>query len=225
MPPAASARRREAGGGAVLAGWAIAVALRLVYLTLRIRFVDRADIYARHARGERLVVAFWHDTIMLVPLLVTRLRWPGRVVAMLSQHRDAEIAGRALERLGIGTARGSSTRGGIAALRALLAAHRAGADVVVVPDGPRGPRHHAKDGIAQVARATRLPIVVFGAVASPARRLGSWDRLQVPWPFARVVLVSDTVEPGAAADPRQAVQDALERVTAEASAAVGEAAS
>jgi lysophospholipid acyltransferase (LPLAT)-like uncharacterized protein len=208
----------------VLAGWAIALVLRLVHRTLRVRFVDRADMFARQARGERLIVAFWHDTILLMPLLVTRLRWPGQVTVMLSRHRDAEIAGRARQRLGIDAARGSSTRGGVAALRGLLAAHRAGADVAIVPDGPRGPRHEAKDGIVQLARATRLPIVVLGAVACPARRLGSWDRLQVPWPFARVALVSDAVDPGAAADPRRAVEDALARVTADASAAVGEAA-
>ena len=176
---------------------------------------------ARHARGERLVVAFWHDGIALMPLMVTRLRWPGRITAMLSRHRDAEIAGRVLGRLGIDAARGSSTRGGIGALRRLLAAHRRGEDVVIVPDGPRGPRHHAKEGVAQLARATRCPIVVFGVVAHPAGRLRSWDRLQIPWPFARVALVSEAIDVTAAADPRRAIQDALERLTHEAAVAVG----
>src|SRR5207253_2850592 len=64
-----------------------------------------------------------------------------------------------------------------------------GEDIVIVPDGPRGPRHEAKDGALQLARATGLPLVVVGAAAWPARRLGSWDRMVVPRPFARAALV------------------------------------
>ena len=207
-------------------GWVIALALRVVHLTLRVRYVDEAGVRARRARGEQIIAAFWHDTIALVPLMVTRLRWPGRACVMLSWHRDAEIAARAVARLGIESVHGSSTRGWLGGLRGLLAAQARGEDLVIVPDGPRGPRHRAKEGVVQLARTTGLPVVAFGAVASPVYRLRSWDRLQLPWPFARVAVVASEpvrVARGGEnlAESLAAVEAALARATATATTALG----
>ncbi len=165
----------------------------------------------------------WHDGIALLPLVVTRLRWPGTVNVMLSWHRDAEIAAQAMRRLGIRAVRGSATRGWLGGLRGLLAARARGEDIVIVPDGPRGPRHEAKDGALQLARATGLPLVVVGAAAWPARRLGSWDRMVVPRPFARVALVlsGPVVLPADRAAARAALEAALGEANAEAARAVG----
>jgi lysophospholipid acyltransferase (LPLAT)-like uncharacterized protein len=211
-----------------LAGWVIGVALRLVYRSLRVRLLDPAHLLERRGRGERMVAAFWHDGIALVPLLVTRLGWPRSVTVLLSWHRDAEIAARALRPLGIHAVRGSSTRGGVSGLRGLLAARERGEDLAIVPDGPRGPRHRAKRGVIRIARATGLPLIAIGAAARPVRRLGSWDRLQVPLPFARVTLVAsaplpvpragDEVSEGATL---AALEAALVQVNAEAAASVG----
>ncbi len=206
-------------------GWTIGQVLRVLHATLRLRLVDPADRLGARRRGERAIYAFWHDTLALMPLVVTRVYPAARAVVMLSWHRDAEIAAQAMRRFGIRAVRGSSTRGGIGALRGLLAAAARGEDIAVVPDGPRGPRHVAKAGVVQLARATGLPVVAFGAAARPAWRLGSWDRMVVPWPFARVVLVAsepvvvgDSVE-----EARQAVEAALARVTRAAAAAVSAA--
>ncbi len=229
--PPSSARRRwswQTHLWVALAGWAIAFALRLVYRTLRVRCLDPADVFGARRHGQRVIGAFWHDGLTLMPLLVVRLGWPGTVAAMLSWHRDAEIAGRALGRLGVGTVRGSSTRGWVGALRGLLAAEARGDDLAIVPDGPRGPRHEAKEGVVQLARATGLPVVAFGTAAWPARRLGSWDRLQIPRPFARVaivtsapIVVSRRADAAALAAAHAAVAAALEQATAAARAAVG----
>src|SRR5205823_10706209 len=98
-----------------------------------------------------------------------------------------------------------------------------GEDIVIVPDGPRGPRHQAKDGALQLARATGLPLVVVGAAAWPARRLGSWDRMVVPRPFARVALVMSAplALPADRAAARAALEAALGEANAEAARAVG----
>jgi len=207
----------------VLAGWAVALALRLLYRTLRVRLVDHGEVVARRRQGEQVLAAFWHDGIALLPLMVTRFRWPGTVNVMLSWHRDAEIAAQAMRRLGIRAVRGSATRGWLGGLRGLLAARARGEDIAIVPDGPRGPRHRAKDGVVQLARATGLPLVVVGAAAWPAHRLGSWDRMQVPRPFARVALVlsAPLVLPEDKAAARAALEAALGEANAEAARAVG----
>ncbi len=192
----------------VVAGWVLAAALRLLYLTLRVRLVDRGEVFARRRRGEQVLAAFWHDGIVLLPLLATRFRWPGTVNAMLSWHRDAEIAAQALRWLGIRAVRGSATRGWLGGLRGLLAARA---------------RHEAKDGALQLARATGLPLVVVGAAAWPARRLGSWDRMVVPRPFARAALVlsAPLALPADRAAARAALEAALGEANAEAARAVG----
>ena len=207
----------------VVAGLAIALALRLLYLTLRVRLVDPGDVFGRRRHGEPVVAAFWHEGICLLPLLVTRLRWPGSVNVLLSWHRDAELAAQAMRRLGIRASRGSTRRGWVGGLRGLLAARTRGEDLVIVPDGPRGPRRQAKDGVVQLARATGLPVVVVGAAARPARRLGSWDRMQIPAPFARVAFVMSgpVVLPEARSDARAALEAALAAANTEAAALVG----
>ena len=211
------------------AGWAIALVLRLLYRTLRVRCLDPAGVLDGVARGERAVFAFWHDTLVLLPLMVTAVYPRARVAIMLSWHRDAEIAAQAIRRLGIRPVRGSARRGWLGALRGLLAAHGRGELIAIVPDGPRGPRHHAQAGVVQLARATGLPIVVIGAAARPARRLGSWDRLQLPAPFGRVTLVLGAplaVGNGGATDAETlaAVETALARANDAAAAAIGVAA-
>jgi hypothetical protein len=206
----------------------IALALRLLYRTLRLRYVDPGGVLARRSEGGPVLITFWHDTIALMPLVVVRCGWPARVNVLLSWHRDAEIAARAMTHFGIRAVRGSSTRGRLGGIRGLLAAYGRAEDIAVVPDGPRGPRHRAKDGVVQLARATGLAITPFGAAAWPARRLGSWDRLQIPWPFARVtVVVGERVEVPREVDRAgvaaavDAVEASLARATARALAAVG----
>jgi lysophospholipid acyltransferase (LPLAT)-like uncharacterized protein len=206
----------------VLAGWLVAVVLRLLYRTLRVRIVDHGA-FARREQGEQVLAVFWHDGIPLVPILVVRRRWPGRASVMLSWHRDAEIAAQAIHRLGLRPVRGSATRGRLGALRGLLDARARGEDIVIVPDGPRGPRHQAKEGVVQLARVTRLPVVVIGAAARPVRRLGSWDRMQLPPPFARVGLVMSPplTLPDGKAEALAAIEAALARVGDQAAALVG----
>lgn len=169
-------------------GMLVGLVLRLLYLTLRVRWVDAAGMLDRRARGERFVYACWHDGLVLLPLVLRHVRVGFRPRVLISWHRDAEIGAQAARTFGVRFMRGSSTRGGIGALRGLLAAHRAGEDLVVVPDGPRGPRQEAKVGVVQLARATHAAIVPIALAAAPRRRLGSWDRMQLPLPFARIAI-------------------------------------
>jgi lysophospholipid acyltransferase (LPLAT)-like uncharacterized protein len=207
----------------VVAGWAIATVLRLVYATLRVSCLDPHDVLKQHAQGNRVVWATWHDGIVLLPLMVIRVDPSIRPRVVLSWHRDAEIAAQTVRRFGVAVSRGSETRGWIGAVRGLLDAHARGEELVIVPDGPRGPRHEAKEGVVQLTRATRLPVVAIGIAAKPARRLRSWDRLQLPRPFARVALVLSAPIGIGRDDPVGAlarVQHALETTAVEAAVAV-----
>lgn len=164
----------------------ISGALWALSLTLRIRVLDLAHLGERWARGEQVIVAFWHDRLILMPVMAGGRK----ACVLLSRHRDGEIAMRAAARWGVHSVRGSVTRGAVGGFLNLLRAFRQGYTVAVVPDGPRGPRHVAKPGVIHLARAAGAPIVPVSYAASRAIRLRSWDRFLIPLPFARVVLIT-----------------------------------
>jgi len=207
----------------VLLGRLLGIVLALLYRTLRVRWAAADDVLGRHARGERFVFACWHEHLVLLPIVLRRVPEPFRPRVLLSWHRDAEIGAQAARRFGVGAIRGSSTRGGVGALRGLLAAHRAGEDVVLIPDGPRGPRRSAKPGLVLVARSVDAPVVPVSFAAAPHRRLRSWDRMAIPLPFARVAIRFGAPVAVArdATDSLARVQTAMEQARREAGLMLG----
>jgi lysophospholipid acyltransferase (LPLAT)-like uncharacterized protein len=130
--------------------------------------------------GRHIILAFWHAQQLMIPI---GYRGTGSYV-LISQHGDGEIIARIIARFGHKAVRGSSTRGGAGALRALIKLGRSGQDVVVTPDGPKGPRQVAKLGVVQLAKATGLPIVPMAFACSKKNSLragiGTWSHTHFP---------------------------------------------
>ena len=184
-PAAPRFPRREELKIRLWAGLAVTT-LWCLQITIRKRFVETEELFARWRRGERVILTFWHSRIVLM-----RFAYRGRGACIMnSRHRDGEIVTRALRRFGIRAVRGSSSRGWVGGLKGMVAAYRRGADLIVVPDGPRGPRERAKSGALQLARQTGAPVYPTAYSAAWHRRLRSWDRLMIPFPFSRVVYVA-----------------------------------
>jgi len=188
-----------------------AVAVRLLTLTLRIRR-EEAAVSPLWQAGTPAVYVVWHGRILLLPYLYGRRR--AHVLA--SRSHDGELVARFVARFGFEVVRGSSSRGGAEALRMLARSIRDGHDVVVVPDGPRGPREMVKAGVVTLARISGAPIVPIALGASAEWRLSSWDEFRIPKPFSRCVLcfgdpirVPDTADRAAAEASRKDVEAAL----------------
>ena len=205
-----------------------AAAVRALGATLRISEQGVEALEPLWAARRPLIYAVWHGRILMVPWLNVQLRRTrgarlARVLA--SRSRDGEMVARWVQRFGLAVVRGSSSRGGASALRALAAAVQAGEDVAVVPDGPRGPAERLQPGVVALAALTGAPIVPFGFSARPARRLHSWDRFMVPLPFARAAVVFGTAALVSREADRETVRADLERslqeVTARADRLVG----
>lgn len=202
----------------------ISALLQLLRWTVRMEFVGAEELFRRWRAGEQTVVAFWHNRLVMMPLA-----YGGREMCiLLSQSRDGEIAGRAVQRWGVRTVRGSASRGGARGFLALVRAFRGGADLALVPDGPRGPRGVAKPGVVHLARAVGAPVFPVSYAASRFRQLRSWDRLVVPLPFARVcfvvgapVAVDREAEEAALEAARATLEERLHAVTAAAEERVG----
>lgn len=191
-------------------------ALWLLGKTARKRFLYGEELFARWQRGEQIILAFWHGRILM---MVFGYHGP-KACVMNSSHRDGEIITRVLKRFGTNAVRGSSTRGWTGGLKGMLAAHRQGYDLLVVPDGPRGPREQAKPGVVQLARATGAPIfpVTYGAAWKIT--IKSWDRLTIPLPFSRVsyvagspILVPRDATPEVMEDKRRELEETLISIT------------
>ena len=164
---------------AALAGsWLV----RLCARTWRYEVTDAPEYTAAVSSGERFIYAFWHSGLLPLTLLH---RDEGAAV-LVSRHRDGELIARLIQRLGYVTARGSSTRGGEAGVREMLAWAEAGRHLGITPDGPRGPAEQVKDGLFYLAVRSGLRVVPVGVGARPAWVQRSWDRFRVPRPFARV---------------------------------------
>lgn len=174
--------------------WLAWVVLRGVRLTVRFDTVG-ADVLERNWRaGRPMVFAFWHGRSIMLPFLVRGRR---DAYIMNSSHRDGEIITRALERFGIRSTRGSSSRGAVAGTIALLRALRRGNSVALIPDGPRGPAGIAKAGAVELANAGRAPLYPLAFSASRSVRLRGWDRMMLPLPGARVLcVVGEPLDPG-----------------------------
>jgi lysophospholipid acyltransferase (LPLAT)-like uncharacterized protein len=154
------------------------------------------------------LAALFHESMLPCAFLYRDL---GYGVAV-SRSRDGDLIGATLRSLGYANpARGSSSRGGSAAMRALLRNLAAQTTVAVLVDGPRGPARVAKTGIIALARIAERPIQPVAFSARPALRLSSWDRSLIPLPFARVVCAyGDPIE----VDPQLERDDRAEQAAA-----------
>jgi len=131
------------------------------------------------------IMAMWHGRLIMLPMLRVTDK---PLVALISGHRDGRIVSKVGAIFGIETVTGSSSRGGMRAVRELMRFASAGHCLFVTPDGPRGPRMRVNDGILDLARLTGLPILPVSVCAQRAVMFNSWDRLVLPLPFSKVVI-------------------------------------
>jgi lysophospholipid acyltransferase (LPLAT)-like uncharacterized protein len=196
--------------------WAVYGVMRLIGPTLRVEMVGVQNAVQIREAGEAAIGAFWHRCIFSA-IWVWRKRG---IVVLNTVNFDGQWTRRVIERLGFGTAQGSSTRGAIEGLTIMASRLEEGKHVALTIDGPRGPRYVAKPGAVILARRTGKPVSVFHLAAQSAYTFKkSWDLFQLPFPFSRVVMfVAPPIRVPTDADSevihqkQKEIQAALERV-------------
>lgn len=148
---------------------AAALFIRMLHATLRVRHVRVENL----ENAGQHILAFWHAHLLL--MLHCRFRRP--VSTMISRSKDGEIIARVFDWYGVDSVRGSSSKGGGAALRELLREARAGKNIAFTPDGPRGPARIAKEGVVYAAQVTGLPIIPIAFAAKKK----SWPDRGTGW--------------------------------------------
>jgi len=134
--------------------------------------------------GRQPIMAFWHGRI-LPSTYFFRNRG---IVVIISENFDGEWIAGIIERFGFRTARGSTSRGGRRALLQLTREVAGGRPAGFAVDGPRGPARVAQPGAVWLAKATGNPVLPFHFEADRFWTMNSWDRTQIPKPFATIAL-------------------------------------
>jgi hypothetical protein len=221
--------RMQAALAVLLAAW-----LGFVHRTTRWRVEMDDESTALLTGGAPFILALWHER--LPPMVCQWTRFPDRARApvlplhfVISGHRDGRLIAATAARIGVASVAGSTSRGGAAALAAMLALLRSGqACVGITPDGPRGPRRVAQPGVAALAAISGAPVVPAAAATRHQFRLGSWDRMMLSLPFGRGCLVVGPPVAVAREAPQAtalaAIGAALDAACARADCAVGLAA-
>ncbi len=211
-------------GRAVLI-WLFVRFVRLVFATNRWQIVGREDADALLGACQPFIAAFWHGRLMMAPHC-----WQAEATihVIISRHRDGENIARAVRHLGVAAIRGSTTRGGTAAIRASLRLLKKGGYLGITPDGPRGPRMRAQPGIIVLARLSGAPIVPVTFAVSRRKVAKSWDRFVIALPFGRGVVlwgpplyVAADADKTALEEARRTLEERLNALTAEADRMVG----
>jgi len=168
-------------------GWLIARVLRFITFTLKVRVDDQCGILTERPQ-EALIWAFWHNRIFVTPCIYRKYLSDRNGAVLTSASKDGAVLAETMRNFGVSAVRGSSSRRGGQAMVELVKWLQDGRDVVIIPDGPRGPRYSLQSGIIKLAQKTGVKIFPILVEYGNYWELKSWDRFRIPKPFSEVVV-------------------------------------
>jgi lysophospholipid acyltransferase (LPLAT)-like uncharacterized protein len=160
----------------------------LVYLLMRIVWFTSAKKFhfLSPVSDEQHVCVCWHGELFMSPQAYRKIHKKHKASAIISSHFDGSLIAGTLNMLGIKSLRGSSSKGAKQVLLQAFKSIKHGEEVLITPDGPRGPRHHMSDGAIGIALKSKLPVFVMNYKADNYWQLKSWDKFVIPKPFTKV---------------------------------------
>jgi len=156
--------------------------------TLRFEIDDRADVIGKPVTAN-YIAALWHNRLLLISFVLKKFLPQRPGAGLISASRDGDLISDLTRRFGFDVVRGSSSRLGASALRELESVLASGHDVLITPDGPRGPAYELGPGIVFLAQKTGAAVVPINMEFSSCWRVNSWDGFILPRPFAKVRVI------------------------------------
>jgi lysophospholipid acyltransferase (LPLAT)-like uncharacterized protein len=193
--------------------WPAAACMRLWAMTVRMS-IPEVDLRVITDAGQPTIFVLWHNRLFMVAEIVRRFRVGHPVHGLVSASKDGAWLAAYYSVAGLGSVRGSSSRLGREAATALVATLRAGNDIGITPDGPRGPVYEMKPGATIVARRAQARVVLIGMDFESSWRLPSWDGFHLPRPFSRAHMRFVAISPAELADRDECTRLLGERLTA-----------
>lgn len=153
----------------------------LIYFTNKTKFHLPKEI-----PNGPFIISSWHGELLLTPLMYKKLRKENNLINLISDHKDGEIITRAMKLFGIDALRGSSSKNATKLLIGAMKSARAGKDLGITPDGPRGPIFSVAGGIIAIAQRENIPILALNVVPTKYKLASSWDSFLIPKLFGRI---------------------------------------
>lgn len=163
------------------------ISIAATFGTLVPKFLQLLVRFKRHNYKEEAqpaIYAIWHGWQYCLGGIPNR----ENINILISQSNDGEIVARIAQNMGFSAIRGSMGRGGMKATREILRALEEGKNIAYTVDGPRGPGFKVKEGIIKIAQMSKMPIIPVYGNSSLKLEINSWDKYQIPLPFAQVPL-------------------------------------
>lgn len=158
----------------------------LVYFTSRWTFNFADEIDEEYVRnGSNIILCSWHDKIMVFPH-ISRIKMHRKYHPLASPHNDGRIISNVMKLFKFRIIPGSTNKNSILAVKEIMRILRKGENVIITPDGPRGPRHKISGNLLPIAKKMNSTIIPFAAKASNYFHLNSWDKLIFPKPFGNI---------------------------------------
>lgn len=173
------------------ARWLIALGFRLLQIwarTLRYEIEDRSNLIGTPVT-ENYIGSLWHNRLLLISYVLKRFMPHRPGAGLISASRDGDLVADLTQRFGFDVVRGSSSRLGTSGLLELTNVLASGRDVLITPDGPRGPAYELGPGIVFLAQKSGAAVVPVSMEYSSCWRVKSWDRFVLPRPFAKVRVI------------------------------------
>lgn len=185
--------------------WPLGVLIRVWGMTLRFKMTP--EVRAMYeSQGRAIAFTLWHNRLFVTAEIFRRYRKGHPIYCLVSASKDGAWLDAFFSVCGMRTVRGSSSRLGREAATALVEVAKAGNDIGITPDGPRGPRYDFKGGALIVARRAKMRVLLLGARFEAAWQLKSWDRFYIPKPFSTVHISAEMVEPEGLEDREEATK-------------------
>ncbi|OCL25609.1 hypothetical protein U472_14870 [Orenia metallireducens] len=198
---------------------------RITSGTLKIEVKNKERLLEAKESGKSIILAFWHGQLWFPAYYLQDQGYVG----LASQSRDGEYISRVLKKMGWEMVRGSTSRGGARSLLKLIKKLKAGKNIAITPDGPRGPRYQAQAGVVYLAQKSNSVIIPGGVAFSKEKVFNSWDKFQLPLPFSKVALafgesieVEDNLSDDKLEEYRKSVEDGLNKTVKTAKDMLGE---
>ncbi|MGW8168794.1 MAG: lysophospholipid acyltransferase family protein [Sulfurovaceae bacterium] len=162
--------------------------MRLIWLT-----TQKKIHYITPINDGQYIWACWHGELFISPQAYRKLHPKQNAYAIASAHKDGMIVANTIKHLNIEPIKGSTSKGGARALLEAMSCLKNGNEVLITPDGPKGPRHYLNDGVISLAQKLKLPICTINYKASSYWQFDSWDKFVVPKPFCKIDIYTQSI--------------------------------
>lgn len=172
-----------------LVSFLIFIYMYIVHITSRVSYtIPEGYDHEFYKNIKNSILVSWHDKIMILPH-ISPYKLHRHLHALVSPHNDGRIISDTMRLIGYRIIEGSSNKNSISAVKNIIRTLKSGKNVVITPDGPRGPRHEMKGNLIEIAKKCESDIILFTATSSRHKKLNSWDRLIFPIPFGRINVI------------------------------------